>query len=325
MKRGLVVAIVTILAITVLTGGYFLISNNLNKDKSCELFSSKLGTCSKYSCEFSHPITEEMMTREIVGFEDETCKYIEEIPDGGQIVCNFPKGELNDYAEFYEEEMSEKELDSISLLGEGNVENPIVNAFRNEDCTIGGYGEFEFEEDGSGSIGDEIDGLFSYQPASKEETDLIVVECDTELEYYDPRWVACYGNTAKDPYKNDPIVCDKYYNNEAMLQLIENCYRHLAADLGDPNLCMMLRNYPGRFLNPYVRDICFVDVVDDNEEIIEVRICDAIEDLFKKRECYHILAIRLNDPSICDKIESPNGEPFTTEDIEECKIDVNNS
>jgi len=55
----------------------------------CAQFPENLKTCTKYTCQFTHPLTGEKMTREIVGIVNDKCSYTEEMPNNGQLNCNY--------------------------------------------------------------------------------------------------------------------------------------------------------------------------------------------------------------------------------------------
>ena len=48
----------------------------------CEDFPAALSACRSYGCEFTHPLTQETLKRDVVGLISGKCKYIETMPEG---------------------------------------------------------------------------------------------------------------------------------------------------------------------------------------------------------------------------------------------------
>ena len=120
----------------------------------CTDFSEMLSSCTEYSCEFTHPLTEELMTREIFGLTDGICKYSEEMPNSGRMDCDYTEEMRKAVAQAYNDMMREGNF-SVSVSGnlsEGTAEiestytvdgktitNPGQEALDSGQCVISGY------------------------------------------------------------------------------------------------------------------------------------------------------------------------------------------
>lgn len=56
---------------------------------TCVEFPNKLATCTPFTCKFPHPLTGEQMERKIAGIIEGKCNYIEQMPNGGSMECNY--------------------------------------------------------------------------------------------------------------------------------------------------------------------------------------------------------------------------------------------
>lgn len=171
----IVIAIVLVLVLVVSWVAYFLLKdqccvegvtnqqqddglgNGGNEvDSNCDAFPDKLELCESYKCEFTHPITQELMQRQITGYQGDNCNYIEEMPNSGQMECNFPKDSLEEYARFYRDSLSARthgvevninftsgETETKYTINGVEVENPLQEAMINGQCMISGYGDLE--------------------------------------------------------------------------------------------------------------------------------------------------------------------------------------
>lgn len=77
--------------------------SSIKTDSSCDLLPAKLDSCTPYKCQFSHPISGEMLTKEINGLAEGKCNYIEQLPGNGRMECNFPEDVRRSVAQYYEE------------------------------------------------------------------------------------------------------------------------------------------------------------------------------------------------------------------------------
>lgn len=103
--------------------------------EDCNDFADKLESCEPFSCEFEHPLAESfgiedtIMKRNIVGLtEDGKCNYIEELPNDGEMECNYSdETKIVAVKSFRGLELSEEEY------------NILQNAWNGEECVISGY------------------------------------------------------------------------------------------------------------------------------------------------------------------------------------------
>ena len=79
------------------------IQSSTKTDSSCDLLPAKLDSCTPYECQFTHPLSGEMLTKEINGFVEEKCNYIEQLLGNGRMECNFPEDARKSVAQYYKE------------------------------------------------------------------------------------------------------------------------------------------------------------------------------------------------------------------------------
>jgi len=121
-------------------------------ETSCDAFPDKLSLCSKYKCNFIHPLTKETMEREIVGVIEKKCRYIEQMPNGGKMECNYTESVRKVAAQYYEialaAESTEVSMEANLVSGEKKtiykidgkeVENPLETFLTDGTCVISGY------------------------------------------------------------------------------------------------------------------------------------------------------------------------------------------
>lgn len=65
------------------------------------VFADKLSSCTKYKTTFKHPLTGDMLEKEILGIIDGKCNYIEQMPNGGKMECKFSENERMAVAQYY--------------------------------------------------------------------------------------------------------------------------------------------------------------------------------------------------------------------------------
>ena len=116
----------------------------------CDDLASKLESCESYSCKFIHPFTGEMMEREITGETQGKCHYIEQMPNGGKMECNYSIELRTAVAQYY------RAIDSAETFGTKvssnltktnvtqtingeEVEDSLQKALNNGQCVISGY------------------------------------------------------------------------------------------------------------------------------------------------------------------------------------------
>ena len=77
------------------------ISTNLNNIDP-ETFAGKLSSCTPYQSQFTHPFTDEMMERKILGIVNGKCSYIESMPNNGKMECNYTDDQRTAAARYYD-------------------------------------------------------------------------------------------------------------------------------------------------------------------------------------------------------------------------------
>lgn len=115
-------------------------------------FVNNLTSCKAYKTSFVHPFTGETMNREIFGIVDGKCKYIEQMPNGGQIECKYTEHERTTIAKYYFDlEKSTSSETNVSfgltpgsvkatyIIDGKEVENPLQEALNSGACVVSGY------------------------------------------------------------------------------------------------------------------------------------------------------------------------------------------
>lgn len=127
-------------------------SEEVSLDANCDAFPEKLYSCTKYKCQFIHPMTGETMEREILGIIDGKCNYVEQMPNNGLMECKYTESMRKAAAKYYKD-VAAAESSGTSVkadLGSGEVEtkytidgkevaNPLQEAISNGQCIISGY------------------------------------------------------------------------------------------------------------------------------------------------------------------------------------------
>jgi hypothetical protein len=119
-------------------------------------FADKLEKCEPYKYQFKHPFTGTMMERQIVGEVNGRCLYIEQMPNGGKMECQYSESQRKSVAKSYRDmhsAMSSGSNEEISIHGTlkgitakaklngKDVKNPLQEALDCGDCVISGYGQ----------------------------------------------------------------------------------------------------------------------------------------------------------------------------------------
>jgi hypothetical protein len=110
--------------------------------KNCFDFAQNIKSCSLYTCEFHHPISMEILTREIKGIENDKCIYVEKMPNNLEFKCNFSLSEMNSISNYFETKnilftqvvINNEEIKYI-LNGEESL-IPFQEAINNKNCII---------------------------------------------------------------------------------------------------------------------------------------------------------------------------------------------
>jgi len=119
---------------------------------NCDAFLDMLTSCTKYRCQFIHPLTGETMGKEILGMIDGKCNYVEQIPNGGKMECKYTESFRKIIAQYYKDmEYAESiGFEANINLGSGEqitkytidgkeVANPLQEATDTGICVISGY------------------------------------------------------------------------------------------------------------------------------------------------------------------------------------------
>ena len=128
--------------------------NTTSVETECSEFPDMLETCTKYTCKFTHPLTGEKMTREIIGIVIDKCSYKEELPNSGQMDCSYTQEMQKAVAQYHRNlisaesfgtefsvEINEEgaESEAIYTIDGKKVNNPLEEALTNGQCVISGY------------------------------------------------------------------------------------------------------------------------------------------------------------------------------------------
>lgn len=118
----------------------------------CKIYLNELNTCTKSKCKFEHPLTGDILEREIFGIINGKCKYVEQMPNGGKMECNYTDSKRKVAARYYKDsdgaESTETNLKANLETGESTitykidgkiVDNPMVTFMSDGTCVISGY------------------------------------------------------------------------------------------------------------------------------------------------------------------------------------------
>lgn len=132
-------------------------STEQNRELNLQInFANKLSSCTKYKITFKHPLTGDLLEKEILGIIDGKCNYVEQMPNGGKLECKYSENERVIVAQYYKdvytaESTATETSISVSIdfaSGKTNTEytingkvmdNPIQEAMNNGVCIISGY------------------------------------------------------------------------------------------------------------------------------------------------------------------------------------------
>lgn len=128
-------------------------SSNQNQSQNPEIiFADNLNSCTVYKTSFKHPLTGETLKKEIMGIIGGKCVYREQMPNGGEMECNYAESERVAVAKYYKNlaaaESASTSLETNLTSGEQkvaytingkDVENPLQEAINSKICVISGY------------------------------------------------------------------------------------------------------------------------------------------------------------------------------------------
>ena len=116
------------------------------------VFADKLSSCTKYKMTFKHPLTGDILEKEILGIIDGKCNYVEQMPNGGKMECKYSESERAVVAQYYKDVANAESVGtSFSFdFGSGEqkakytingkvVDNPLQEAITSGACVISGY------------------------------------------------------------------------------------------------------------------------------------------------------------------------------------------
>ncbi len=119
---------------------------------SSDQFVNNLNSCKAYKTNLVHPMTGETLNKEIFGIVDGKCKYIEQMPNGGQMECKYTESERIAVAKYYLDVAkasssetkvslgsSQGSVKTTYLINGKEVENPLQEALSSGVCVISGY------------------------------------------------------------------------------------------------------------------------------------------------------------------------------------------
>ena len=114
------------------------------------LFATRLSTCTPYKMTFEHPLTKDILEKEVVGTVNGKCQYLEQMPNGGLMTCNYSASERAAVSQYYIDVANATSVSTEAhLSSEGSeitytidgkvVDNPLQETFTNGTCVITGY------------------------------------------------------------------------------------------------------------------------------------------------------------------------------------------
>lgn len=122
-------------------------TNQTKEDTECSLFADNLNDCTPYTCEFTHPLTEEKMTKKIFGFINGNCVYIEQMPNNSEMECRYSEETRKVVAQYYKD-LADSESFGTNINADNDdvkitytidgkeVENPLQEILEKGQCII---------------------------------------------------------------------------------------------------------------------------------------------------------------------------------------------
>ena len=129
-------------------------TNDTSLSEECKEFPDMLENCTEYTCEFTHPLTGDILTREIVGVVNTKCSYTEEMPNNGRMDCEYSEKirkaiaqqhrDINKTGTYGTEGSiklgpEETEVNITYTIDGEIVENPLQEALDTGECVVSGY------------------------------------------------------------------------------------------------------------------------------------------------------------------------------------------
>jgi hypothetical protein len=116
------------------------------------VFADKLSSCTKYKMTFKHPLTGDILEKEILGIIDGKCNYVEQMPNGGKMECKYSESERAVVAQYYKDVANAESVGTSFSFDSGSgeqkakytingkvVDNPLQEAITSGACVISGY------------------------------------------------------------------------------------------------------------------------------------------------------------------------------------------
>ncbi len=116
------------------------------------VFADKLNSCTPYKISFKHPLTGDLLEKEILGVINEKCDYVEQMPNNGKMECKYTESERKAAAQYYKDVASAESLKmsadlnlvsgekKMTYIVDGKViDNPLQDFLDNDVCVITGY------------------------------------------------------------------------------------------------------------------------------------------------------------------------------------------
>jgi hypothetical protein len=107
-----------------------------------------LESCTIFTCRYKHPNSGNMLTKQVLGLEQGTCKYFEELPGNQQMECLFNEPQRLHIARYYgklnmassndstHNDQSSPDSNVASAPTSDSLEDPMSKAVRNGTCYI---------------------------------------------------------------------------------------------------------------------------------------------------------------------------------------------
>lgn len=116
------------------------------------VFADKLSSCIPYKITFKHPLTGDMLEKEILGIVNGKCDYVEQMPNNGKMECKYTESERKAAAQYYKDVASAETVGTSVNANLGNseqkttytingkiVDNPLQEFMNSGVCVITGY------------------------------------------------------------------------------------------------------------------------------------------------------------------------------------------
>lgn len=113
-----------------------------------DAFIQNLGSCKKYKENFTHPLTGDSLSREVIGYVEGKCNYTEQMPNGGKMECKYSLSDLSKTVKYYSGLNESSSLSFSATLGgssvssqtnDQNSKNSVQDALSNGVCVISVY------------------------------------------------------------------------------------------------------------------------------------------------------------------------------------------